>query len=331
MNRQLDRTEIYVSPVILGAWALGGWMWGGTDETAAVSAIEAALDHGINTIDTAPVYGMGLSETLIAKAIHGKRDKVILATKCGMRWDAHTGSDPWEQKDSHGRSITIRKNLSPSSIIKECEDSLRRLNTDYIDLYQIHWPDSSTPIEESWETMASLKQQGKVRAIGVSNYNLEQLKKIHAIHPVNSIQPPYSLIRRDIEKDLLPFCKEQQIGVIVYSPLERGLLTGKISAKHIFPPNDHRSEHPLFSSQNRPVIQSLLNHLQPIANKHHATLSQLVINATFHIPGITAAIVGARNPFQATENARAMTLPLTDAERKFIKETLAQFSMQVAK
>jgi aryl-alcohol dehydrogenase-like predicted oxidoreductase len=321
-RRILGESEVKITPIILGAWAIGGWMWGGNEEKDSIAAIQASIDHGVTTIDTAAIYGMGESEEFVGKAIKGRREKVVLATKCGLRWDSSEGTDPWIQKDNKGNPVTIRKNCKPSSIAYECEQSLKRLGTDVIDLFQIHWPDPTTSIEDSWRAMVKLKEQGKVRAIGVSNYDLEQLKTAQEVSPVDSLQPPFSLIRREIEKDILPYCIHKKIGVIVYSPLERGLLTGKVSIERTFPKDDHRSAYDLFSIENRKRILEALKEIQPIADKHHATISQLIIHCTIHVPGITAAIVGARNPQQAIENAKAATLNLTQQERDVISKAL---------
>ncbi len=326
--RPLGKSAVNVSPVIFGAWAIGGWMWGGSDETSAIKAIQASLEHGVNTIDTAPIYGMGLSEELVGKAIQGIRDKVVLATKCGMRWDTEEGSDPWQSQNTHGQPIIIRKNLRPASIFYECEQSLKRLKTDVIDLYQIHWPDSSTPIEDAWNAMVKLKKQGKVRAIGVCNFSLEQLKVAHAMHPVDSLQSPYSLIRRDLEQDIIPFCKSKKISVLAYSPLERGLLTGKYRPHQKLAKGDHRAEKPTFSPHFLTQIIFALSFIHPLVEQHHSTLAQLIINCTIHRPGITAALVGARNPLQAIENAHAMLLNLSHEEREFIAKALSLENIQ---
>lgn len=321
-KRQLGQSQVMVTPVIFGAWAIGGWMWGGSDEKDAVAAIQASLDRGVTTIDTAAIYGMGYSEELVAKAIKGRRDQAVIATKCGMRWDGNEGTDPWLQEDLKGNRVLIRKNSKPASIAQECEESLKRLGVEAIDLYQIHWPDVSTPIEDSWNAMAKLKAQGKVRAIGVSNYSLQQLQQAHAIHPVDSLQPPYSLIRRDIEKDIVPFCLKHKISILAYSPMERGLLTGKVTMDRKFHKDDHRATLPLFKPENRKKILAALEQIRPIAERHGATLSQVIIHCTFQMPGITAAIVGARNPEQAIENAAAASLQLTKEERAQVVEVL---------
>jgi aryl-alcohol dehydrogenase-like predicted oxidoreductase len=294
-------------------------MWGGTEEQESIDAIRASVDHGANTIDTAAVYGMGYSEELVGRAIEGIRDKVVIATKCGMRWDTPEGSDPWEQQDNQGRPITIRRNSRPASIAYECEQSLKRLGVDVIDLYQIHWPDTTTPVEDSMHTMVKLQEQGKIRAIGVSNYNVEWLSKGINAAPVASLQPPYSLIQRKIEKQILPFCREHNIGVIVYSPLERGLLAGAVMPERTFPAGDHRAGHKYFTVANRKRVLAALEKVRPIAEKHGVSLAQLAINWTIHEPGITAALVGARNAEQAAHNAEAMRFTPNDQERAQIR------------
>ncbi|MEA2707657.1 MAG: hypothetical protein QOF78_258 [Phycisphaerales bacterium] len=321
--RQLGTSDLKISPIIFGAWAIGGWMWGGQDQADSIEAIRASIDNGVTTIDTAAIYGMGFSEQIVAKGIRGKRDKVQLATKCGMRWDSlaegDQGSDPWPQKDNEGNDVVIRKNARPASIVYECEQSLKRLQTDHIDLYQIHWPDVSTPVEDSMRAMVKLKEQGKIRAIGVSNYDVEWLRNAEKVTKIASNQPPYSLMQRKIEKEILPYCREHKIGVIVYSPLERGLLTGKVPPERKFPDGDHRAEHKFFTPEMRQKVLDALATIKPIADKHKASFAQLAINWTIHEPGITAALVGARNAEQATHNAGAMKFTLTEPERKQIR------------
>jgi len=317
--RQLGQSDVKVSPVIFGAWAIGGWMWGGSEEKESIAAIRASVEAGANTIDTAAVYGMGYSEELVGQAIKGIRDKVIIATKCGMRWDTPEGTDPWQQKDNQGRDITIRKNSRRESIVHECELSLKRLGVETIDLYQIHWPDTSTPVDESMKAMVQLKEQGKIRAIGVSNYDAKWLSDAMKVAPLASDQPPYSLIQRKIEKEVLPFCRQHNIGVIVYSPLERGLLAGAVSPDRKFPSGDHRAGHKYFTVENRKRVLAALEKIKPIAQRHGASLAQLAINWTVHEPGITAALVGARNAEQATHNAQALQFKLSDDERAQIR------------
>jgi aryl-alcohol dehydrogenase-like predicted oxidoreductase len=321
-SRQLGNSTVRVSPVIFGAWAIGGWMWGGADEQTSIDAIKASIDSGINTIDTAAIYGMGYSEQLVGKAIKAyAREKIVIATKCGMRWDdpRQEGCDPWPQKDTTGRDVIIRKNAKPASIAYECEQSLKRLGTDYIDLYQIHWPDTTTPADESFAAMEKLRQSGKVRAIGVSNYDVAWMELARSAGQLASLQPPYSLLTRDIESDILPYCRAHNIGVIVYSPLERGLLTGNVTPDRRFPEGDHRSTHKFFTAENRKRVLAALGRIQPIADAHQASLAQVVINWTIQEPGITAALVGARNPQQAKHNAAALGFKLSADQRAEIR------------
>lgn len=322
-TRELGKSGLKVTPIIFGAWAVGGWMWGGTDDQQSIDAIRASLDAGVTTIDTAAVYGMGLSETLVGRAIAGyPRDKVIIATKCGLRWDDPEGAgvEPWNQKTPEGRDVVIRKNSRPASIAWEVEQSLKRLNTDYIDLYQIHRPDPSTPIEDSAAAMEKLRKAGKVRAIGVSNYDVVQMKQAMKAAPLSSLQPPYSVLRRGIEQEILPFCRENQIGVIVYSPLERGLLTGKVTPDRKFPAGDHRNEHKLFTIENRRKIIAALELIRPITDRYKVDFAQVIINYTIQVPGITAALVGARSVEQAMSNAHAMTFTLAPEELQLIRQ-----------
>ncbi len=320
--RQLGASGVKVTPIIFGAWAVGGWMWGGADDQQSIDTIRAAIDAGVNTIDTAAIYGMGHSETLVGKAIAGRpRDQVVIATKCGMRWDdpKAEGIEPWNQKTPDGQDVVVRKNSKPASIAWEVEQSLKRLNTDYIDLYQIHWPDTSTPLEDSMAAMEKLREAGKIRAIGVSNYNVQQMQQAGKVVKLASLQPPYSVLRRGIEKEILPYCRDHDIGVMVYSPLERGLLTGKVTVDRKFPPGDHRAEHKLFTVDSRRRILTALESIRPIAARHKANFAQIIINYTIHVPGITAALVGARTVEQAQSNAFAMTFTLSTDERQVIR------------
>jgi len=300
--------------VIFGAWAVGGWMWGGNDEADSIAAIQASIDHGVTTIDTAAVYGQGYGEEVVGKAIRGRRDQVQIATKCGMTWDLEGGSDPWATQDRLGHDILIRRNSSPRTIPIECERSLQRLGTDVIDLYQVHWPDTTTPVEDTMAALVRLKDQGKIRTIGVSNYDATWVRRAAAAGPLASLQPPYSLIQRKIESEILPTCRELGVGVIVYSPMERGLLTGSVSADRVFPAGDHRSGHKFFRPENRKRTLDSLEKIRPIAETHGVSLAQLVINWTIQVPGITAAIVGARNAEQAVHNAKALSFQLSAEE-----------------
>ncbi|HEY1922612.1 MAG TPA: aldo/keto reductase [Tepidisphaeraceae bacterium] len=304
--RQLGSSDVKISPIIFGAWAIGGWLWGGTNDQDALDAIRASIDHGVTTIDTAPVYGFGLSETLVGQAIKGRRDQVVIATKCGNRWDSEEGSGTWHDQDLTGKAVTIRRNSRPEAILWECEQSLKRLGIDVIDLYQIHRPDTDTPVEISMRALEKLHQQGKIRAVGVSNFPLDWLQLAHAAFPLASNQPHYSIIQREIERDVLPFSRERNIATLAYSPLERGLLAGAVGPDRKFPESDHRSRHKFFSVENRKRIADALARIKPIADAHNASFAQAIIQWTIHQPGITAAIVGARNAQQAEHNARAL-------------------------
>ena len=317
--RPLGGSGVEVSPIIFGAWAVGGWMWGGAEEADSIAAIQASIDHGVTTIDTAAVYGQGYGEEVVGRAIRGRRDRVQVATKCGMTWDLPGGSDPWETEDRHGAKITIRRNSGPASIPVECERSLQRLGVDVIDLYQVHWPDTTTPVEDTMAALLKLQEQGKIRAIGVSNYDAAWIKRAAAAGPLASLQPPYSLVQRKIEPEILPLCPEHGIGVIVYSPLERGLLTGTVPPEREFPAGDHRAKHKFFTPENRRLVLESLARIQPIADAHGASLAQVVINWTIQEPGITAALVGARNVDQAVHNAQALDFALTAEERAQVR------------
>jgi aryl-alcohol dehydrogenase-like predicted oxidoreductase len=312
--RELGGSGVQVTPVIFGAWAVGGWMWGGNDEADSIAAIRASVDHGVTTIDTAAVYGQGYGEEVVGRAIQGLRDRVQIATKCGMTWDLDGGSDPWATQDRLGSDVTIRRNSSPKTIPIECERSLKRLGVDVIDLYQVHWPDTTTPVEDTMAALIKLKDQGKIRAIGVSNYDATWIRNAAAAGPLASLQPPYSLIQRKIEKEILPTCRDLNVGVIVYSPMERGLLTSSVPPDRVFPPGDHRSTHKFFKPENRKLVLESLDKVRPIAEKHGVSLAQMVINWTIQVPGITSAIVGARNAEQAEHNARALAFRLPPEE-----------------
>ncbi len=320
--RQLGSSELEVSAIILGTWAVGGWMWGGTDEANALAAVQKAVDLGMTSIDTAPAYGFGLSEQIVGRAVKGRRDKVQILTKYGLRWDRQEGELFFQTADARGKKLTVYRCARKKSVIEECERSLRRLGTDCIDLYQCHWRDHTTPVEETMEAMERLIQEGKVRAAGVSNFTAEEIEAARQVVPVASDQPPYSMVKRDIEKDLLPYCREHDVGVIVYSPLQLGLLTGKLTLEREFPPDDQRSGSAYFKPENRRKVIAFLNEIRPIADAHGATIAQLVINWTIHRPGVTAALVGARNPAQAEENAAAGDFALDQEEAARIDELL---------
>ncbi len=312
-----------VSRITFGSWAAGGWMWGGTEQNDAVGAIHASYELGVTSIDTAPIYGQGLSEEIVGEALKSlPRDKVQILTKFGMRWDLAQGDFGFKTKDNAGRDLDVYKYAGRDGIIKECEDSLRRLGTDYIDLYQQHWPDTTTSIDETMEAAQRLVAQGKVRAVGVSNYSVAQMAEAEKTLHLASNQVPYSMVRRDIEKDVVPYCEQHDKAVLVYSPLQLGLLTGKIKPGQPFGEGDLRNGHPLFTPDSVARVNEVLNQLRPLAETKNASLGQLVLRWTLAQPGITVALVGARNPEQAVQNARAIDVQLSFEEIDFINKQL---------
>jgi methylglyoxal reductase len=306
-TRKLGHTDIKASTVGLGTWAIGGWRWGGTDEDLSIAAINAALDNGVSLVDTAPAYGMGRSEEIVGRAIEGRRDEVVLATKCGLVWHTQKGNHFF---DNDGKPV--HRYLGAESIRHELEQSLKRLRTDYIDLYITHWQDPTTPVAETMGTLMDLKTEGKIRAIGISNASAEDLAAYVAEGPVDAIQEKYSMLDRDIETSLLPLCKQHGVSTLSYSSLALGLLSGKIGPDRTFNGDDLRIGNPRFSLANREKIASLFDEIRPIADDLNATLAQLVIAWTLSQPGITYALCGARNPEQASENAVAGSLTLND-------------------
>jgi len=317
-TRTLGNSDLQITPVGYGAWAVGGsgWQfaWGSQDDDDSIAAIHRALELGVNWIDTAAVYGLGHSEEVVARALKswpGPRPYVF--TKCGLSWDAKG---------------QVQKVLSAPSIRREVEDSLRRLSIDVIDLYQIHWPpDPDSPaLEEGWSTLADLKREGKVRWIGVSNFNVRQLRRAKAIAPVTSLQPPYSLVHREIEDEILPYCLREGIGVIVYSPMASGLLTGAMTRDRAakLPKDDWRRAHPDFTEPNLSRNLDLVDHLREIAKRHNRSVGEVAIAWTLRHPAVTGAIVGARNPRQAEGVMRAGDLRLNDKEVNEIEDFLAE-------
>ncbi|GAC1600906.1 MAG: aldo/keto reductase [Hymenobacter sp.] len=323
--QELGHSGVTVSRITFGSWAAGGWMWGGTEQNDAVGAIHASYELGVTSIDTAPVYGMGLSEQIVGEALKSlPRDRVQILTKFGMRWDGTQGDFAMKTRDNAGHDLDVYKYAGRASIIRECEDSLRRLGTDYIDLYQQHWPDVTTPIDETMEALSRLVEQGKVRAAGVSNYSVAQMQQAEKTITLASNQVPYSMVRRDIEADVVPYCLEHHKAVLVYSPLQLGLLTGKMKPGQEFGDGDLRRGHRLFTSESVTRVNALLNKIRPLAETKNATLGQLVLRWTLAQPGISVALVGARNPEQAVQNARAMDFELTFEEVDFIDKQLRE-------
>jgi len=302
-------------------------MWGGADEQDAIKAVRTAVDLGMTTIDTAAVYGYGDSERLIGKALEEvPRDRYQILTKYGLNWETDDGVFHFESEDDEGNPRNIYRWASKERVRQECEDSLRRLNTDYIDLYQIHWPDPVTPISETMEAIAELIEEGKVRAAGVCNYSTDQVEEALNTVPLASNQVPYSMIRRDIEQDVIPQAVENGMHILPYSPLQRGLLTGKFKPGHTFSGYDTRETSRYFTDENIRRVNSLLAKLQPIADKYEATLAQLVINWTAHQEGIGCVLVGARNEMQVKDNIGALEFELTQEELNRITRYSDEFS-----
>jgi aryl-alcohol dehydrogenase-like predicted oxidoreductase len=280
----ISGTEFTASRIALGTWAMGGTMWGGSEEQESIRTIHAALDRGINLIDTAPVYGFGRSEEIVGKGLaqNGSREKVILATKVGIEW----------------RNGSLARNASRERILREVEDSLRRLQTSYIDIYQVHWPDPLVPIEETAETMLRLFQQGKIRAIGVSNYSPQQMDRFRAVAPLHTDQPPYNLFERQIDRDVLPYLRENRISALVYGPLCRGLLTGKMKADTQFTGDDLRKVDPKFQPPRFEQYLRAVELLDQFARNYGKRVIDLAIRWVLDQPGVSVALWGARHPEQ---------------------------------
>ncbi len=305
-TRRLGDSDLQITPLGVGAWAMGGagWLfsWSHQEDGESISAIHAALDAGMNWIDTAAVYGLGHSEEVVAQALNGRAKRPYVFTKCARVWDENR---------------QIGKSLKADSIRRECEASLRRLKVDVIDLYQIHWPEPDEDVEEGWETLAQLKEEGKVRWIGVSNFNLEQLKRARAIAPITSLQPPYSLIRREVEEDVAPYCVEQNIGVIAYSPMGSGLLTGAMTRERIanLPEDDWRRRGPQFQEPLVTRNLKLAEKLKEIASRHGRNAGEAAIAWVLRDKAATTgAIVGVRNPEQVEGVIGAMDFRLSENE-----------------
>jgi aryl-alcohol dehydrogenase-like predicted oxidoreductase len=303
-TRKLGFTDLRLTRIGLGTWAIGGpWQygWGPQDDRDSAATIRRALDLGINWLDTAPVYGLGHSEEVIGATLQGLAEKPIIATKCGRVWHEDGG---------------ISGNLKPEGLRAEVEASLRRLKVEVIDLYQIHWPDPDHDIEEGWGAIADLVREGKLRYAGVCNFSLEQLKRIQPIHPVASLQPPYSMLARGVEAEHLAYCAAHDIGVIPYSPMQKGLLTGKVTREWVgeLEENDHRRRDPNFREPKLSENLKFVDGLRAIAEKRGGTAAHLAIAWVLRRPEVTAAIVGARRPSQIEETVRAgeWTLPQED-------------------
>ena len=318
-RRKLGYTDLKLTTIGLGTWAMGGpWQfgWGPQDDDEAIAAILTALEVGINWIDTAPVYGCGHSEELVGKALRQTSQKPFIATKCGLLWN-----DKREKVSC----------LKSESIREECHASLRRIGVEVIDLYQMHWPEPEEDVAQAWEEMARLAEEGKVRYIGVSNFNIGQIKRIEKIAPIASLQPPYSMLNREVEDELLGYCAENNIGVVAYSPMQRGLLTGKFSQERLadLPLDDHRKRMPDFQEPQFTATLQLVDQLRPIAKRNGRTLAQLAISWVLRRSEVTAAIVGARRPEQIAETAAASDWALSQEDIEEIEQLLAEHQKKI--
>jgi aryl-alcohol dehydrogenase-like predicted oxidoreductase len=323
--RKLGNTELELSAITYGAFAIGGNMWGGNEKKDSIDSIHASIDNGVTTIDTAPFYGFGLSEEMIGEALKSQdRSKVQLLTKFGLVWDGSNNGkgEFFFDADDNGKKLPVYKYSSKESVIKEIEESLKRLRTDYIDLLQIHWPDSTTPISETMEAVETLIQQGKIRTFGVSNYSIPQIQEAQKTIQIASNQVAYSMLNRKIETDLIPFTVEENIGIIAYSPMERGLLTGKYFTDSKLKDNDHRNGY--FGQFDLQKVKTLVEELSSLANAKHMSISQLVLRWTTLQKGITIVLAGARNAEQAISNAKTLDFDLSVSELDFINQALSK-------
>lgn len=319
--RKLGNTDLELSAITYGAFAIGGTMWGGNEKQDSIDAIHASLENGITTLDTAPFYGFGLSEELIGEAIKGRdRSKIQILDKFGLVWDGSNNGkgEFFFDAGTPEKSIPVYRYAAKANIIKELEESLKRLGTDYIDLLQLHWPDATTPIDETMEALETLIQQGKIRAAGLSNADLPLLKA--AGKTIASNQVSYSMLNRSIEEELVPYAQAHQIGIIAYSPLERGLLTGKYFKDAELKSDDHRNGY--FGQFSAEKVKTFLNEIEPVAQSKNASVAQLVLRWTTLQPGITIVLAGARSSQQALENAKTMEINLSAAELQQINTQL---------
>jgi len=306
----LGRTGLNVSVLVFGTWVTGGWAWGGADERDALNAILGGLEKGVNFIDTAPVYGFGKSEEIVGQALKewGNRDSVVVATKCALEWD-----------DARQK---IWRNSSPGRIRYEVDQSLKRLGVDVIDLYQLHWPDAKTPFEDSMEAMTRLRDEGKIRAIGVSNFDKEQMEACLKAGPLHTLQPPYNLFERGAEEETLPFCQEQDIGTLVYGGLCRGLLSGKFTGEEKFPKGDLRRGDPKFKPDKFKQYVKAVDAMKELAAKYGKTMPQFALRWALQQPGVTTVIAGARTPGQAEENAGVFDWRIEEEDLRKVEDIL---------
>ena len=329
--RKVGTSGIEASAIGLGTWAMGGWMWGGAEEADSVSAIHAALDSGVNLIDTAPVYGFGRSEEIVGAAIRDRREQVVLATKCGLIWHKEKGQFFFASDEHHPTNegqIQVYRCLAPDTIRYEVEESLRRLKTDYIDIYQTHWQEESTPVSWTMQTLLELKDEGKIRAIGCSNAGPAQMTSYRDNGVLDVDQELYSMLDRQHEEKNLPYVRKRNMAFFAYSPLAQGLLTGRIGPDRLFDEGDQRNSKAQFSVENRRAVQRLLRQFQPVAEGHQITLSQLVLAWTIAQSGCSHVLVGARTAEQAVENSGAGGVVLTQEELQIIDGALEIFARE---
>ncbi|AFY99342.1 aldo/keto reductase [Calothrix sp. PCC 6303] len=318
-TKQLGNSDLYITPIGFGAWAIGGsgWShgWGSQDDTESINAIRRAIDLGINWIDTAAIYGLGHSEEVVAHALKGVSDRPYIFSKCS------------QVLNNKGEVSTV---LKADSLRREVEESLQRLQTDVIDLYQIHWPNAD--IDEGWTTLTELQKQGKIRYIGVSNFNVEQMRRIQQIAPITSLQPPYSLLDRDVEQEILPFCQQEKIGIINYSPMASGMLTGAMTRERVknLPDDDWRRRSPKFQEPNLSRNLNLVELLRQIGELYGRSPGEVAIAWTLRHPAVTGAIVGGRNAKQVEGIIGAGEFRLSDDEIKEIETFLSTLFYQVS-
>lgn len=311
-TRKLGYSDLYLTEIGFGAWAIGGgdWAfgWGPQDDDEAIAAMRRAVELGVNWIDTAAIYGLGHSEELVGKALDGNRDEIIIATKC---------SQVWNEQGS------IIHSLKKESVLLECESSLERLKTDYIDLYQIHWPLDEERVEEGWEAIVQLIEEGKVRYGGVSNYNVSQMARTQKVFPIASLQPPYNMFRRSVEGEEFEYCRQNEIGVVAYSPIQCGLLSGSFDMNRVAA-NDWRRKAREFQEPNLGLNLNCVNDLRPVAAKYGRTVSQLAIAWVLRLDVVTSAIVGARRPSQIEETVGGADWKIDEEDLRLIDDLLEQ-------
>ncbi len=310
-RKKFGKTDLEVSPIVLGTWVTGGWLWGGAEDKESIRAILRALELGINFIDTAPVYGFGRSESVIAQALKdwGRNGDTVIATKCGLEWD---------EKEN------VRRNCSAQRIRQEVEDSLKRLNVDRIDLYQLHWPDPNTPIQESMEALVKLRDQGKIRYVGLSNFNSEQMEECLSAGEVHSLQPPYNMFERGVEREILPFCMDHDIATLGYGGLCRGLLTGKFTGDETFPKGDLRRVDPKFKPDRFKQYVNAVRELKEVASGYGKTVAQFALRWALQQPGMTTIIAGARTPSQVEDNAGVAGWEISQGDLQKVEEILSK-------